>query len=162
MKSYIISVAAAAVISAVMNMLAPRGWAKYVGIVTGLAVAACIGTPILRLAGEDLFGGISLKTESAARDGAEILDEEIKKELAARVESDAKIRLKREFGADCEVEAVIVSDGRGVVKGIGELTVTGGHLDNAAFARLREVYGAERVNYAGYKKGNSENPKERE
>lgn len=38
MKAYIISIAVSTVISAVVTMITPEKWSKYVGIVTGLEI----------------------------------------------------------------------------------------------------------------------------
>lgn len=155
MKAYIISIAAAAVISAVVTILTPKGWTKYVGIVTGLVIVMCIGQPLLQLMNTDVFEGFKYAAEQTSESGTRALMDEIKKELTARVEEDAVQRLRSEFGAECEVSARIDVDDAGRIRGIEEMTVTGGNIDNAAIGRLREIYGVKKVNYGRIKKNTS-------
>ncbi|MGM9936958.1 MAG: stage III sporulation protein AF [Candidatus Ornithomonoglobus sp.] len=152
MKAYIISIAAASVISAVVTILTPKGWTKYVGIVTGLVVVMCIGQPLLQLMRTDVFEDFKYETERTSENGSQMLMEEIKKELTERIEEDAEQRLKNEFGAECEVSAVVSVDSAGKISGIEEMTVIGGNIDNAAIGRLRDIYGVKKVNYGGAEK----------
>ncbi len=152
MKAYIISIAAASVISAVVTILTPKGWTKYVGIVTGLVVVMCIGQPLLQLMRTDVFEGFRYETEQTSENGTRMLMDEIKKELTERLEKDAEQKLKEEFGAECDVSAVVSVDSAGKICGIEEMTVTGGNIDNAAIGRLRDIYGVKKVNYGGTEK----------
>lgn len=156
MKGYILSIAAAAVISAVMTMITPEKWSKYVGIITGLLVVVCIGQPLLKLVHSDMFEEIAYDTETHEDYGNEQLVNEIKGELCKRVEEDAKARLMKEFHADCEVKAEVSVNHNGQIEGINSLTIYGGNIDAAAIGRLREVYGAEEVRYGGDQKNLSE------
>lgn len=145
MRAYIISVASAAVLSAVINMLSPERWGKYIGVLTGLVVAAAIVRPVLSLVDGDILSDIQIKTDTAAEAGMDVFYSELRAEFEERVSGDIKERLLREFGTDCEVsvEARTADDGR--ILGIGSITVHGGHLDNAAAARLHDIYDAGEV-----------------
>ena len=145
MKGYIISVAGAAVLSAVINMLSPERWGKYIGVLTGLVVAATIVRPALCLVENDIFSNMQIKTDAVTEAGMDGFYSELRAE-------DIKERLLREFGTDCEVrvEARTAKDGR--ISGIGRITVNGGHLDNAAAARLYDIYDAEEVTINDHKK----------
>lgn len=149
MKGYIISIAVASVISAVITMLTPKGWEKYVGMVTGIVVVMCIGQPLLKLMRTDVFEGFRLETEYHADAGNELLREEIRKELTERVETDAEQRLLNEFGAVCSVSAVISANSAGQITGVEHMTIYGGNIDNAAIGRLRDVYGVKEVELGG-------------
>ncbi len=157
MKQYIISVAAAAVISAVMNMLAPAKWSKYISIVTGLCVAVCIGRPILALMHSDLLENIKLNSEYTKREGYSQLYAEVRRGLEERIEQDTAVRLKNEFGRECTAEAEISVNGSGQITGVNKITVYGEKIDAAAIGRLRDIYGAGEVVYGGYKK-NTQKP----
>lgn len=152
MRTYIISVAGAAVLSAVINMLSPERWGKYIGVLTGLVVAATIVRPILSLADKDFFSDIQIKTDVASETGMDVFYSELRAELENRVAGDIKERLLHEFGTDSEVsvEARAAKDGR--ISGIGRITVHGGRLDNAAAARLYDIYDAEEVIINEHKK----------
>lgn len=153
MKAYIISIAAAAVISAAVSIITPERWAKYVGIVTGLVIVLCIAQPVLNLLRTNVFEGIEIQTQELSTGGNELLFDEVKAELTARVEEDAAARLKTEFMLDCETEADIAVNENGEITGVKSITVYCKRgLDTAAAARLREVYGTAEVKYGGYNK----------
>ena len=145
MRTYIISVAAAAVISAMVNMIAPERWSKYVGMATGLVVVMCIAQPVFSLFHEDVFEGFSYAAEYGAGAGEEMLREEVKRGLCERVEEDAAARLKSEFGRECRVEAEIAVNENAEITGVESMVIYGDGLDAAARARMREVYGVSDV-----------------
>lgn len=152
MKAYIISIAVATVISAVVSMITPEKWSKYVSIVTGLVVTVCIAQPIISLVHADMFEGFSYKAEYSRSEGEKVLYSQIKEELEKRIADDAKQRLKTEFGKTCEAEAVVAMTENGEVAGVKTIFIYGDKIDAVAIGRLREVYGAEEVKYIGYKK----------
>lgn len=151
-KSYILSVAVTAVISSIISMLSPAKWSKYVGMITGLAVVICIGQPVFSLLNEDLFKNIQLQTEVIQTNGNDILNQEIKKELAKKVEEDIINRLKNEFALTVSVEADIAVNMAGEIEGIRKITVFGDKPDAAAVGRIRDIYGVREVVYGGNKK----------
>lgn len=152
MRVYIISIAAATIISAIISMLTPQRWEKYVGVVTGLAVTICIGQPIIRLIGSNSFEGTAFSTERHSTEGRLVFRNEVKKGLEERIESDAKARLKTEFAADCSVIAEAVVTDEGEVREIASIKISGDKIDAAAIGRLREIYGAAEVKYIGAEK----------
>jgi hypothetical protein len=151
-KSYILSVAVTAVISSIISMLSPAKWSKYVGMITGLAVVICIGQPVFSLLNEDLFKNIQLQTEVIQTNGNNILNQEIKKELAKKVEEDIINRLKNEFALTVSVEADIAVNMAGEIEGIRKITFFGDKPDAAAVGRIRDIYGVREVVYGGNKK----------
>lgn len=151
-KSYILSVAVTAVISSIISMLSPAKWSKYVGMITGLAVVICIGQPVFSLLNEDLFKNIQLQTEVIQTNGNDILNQEIKKELAKKVEEDIINRLKNEFALTVSVEADIAVNMAGEIEGVRKITVFGDKPDAAAVGRIRDIYGVREVVYGGNKK----------
>ena len=95
---------------------------------------------------------MQIKTDAVTEAGMDGFYSELRAELESRISGDIKERLLREFGTDCEVrvEARTAKDGR--ISGIGRITVNGGHLDNAAAARLYDIYDAEEVTINDHKK----------
>ncbi|MBQ3124885.1 MAG: stage III sporulation protein AF [Clostridia bacterium] len=152
MKAYIISIAVATVISAVVSMITPEKWSKYVSIVTGLVVTVCIAQPIISLVHADVFEGFSYKAEQSKNEGEKVLYGQIKTELEKRIANDAKKRLETEFGKKCEVYTAVEMTTKGEVAGVRTIQIYGEKIDAVAIGRLREVYGAEEVKYIGYKK----------
>ena len=149
MKDYIISIAAAAAISAAVNIISPARWEKYVGLATGLVIVMCIAGPIFSLTGSDIFEGFGYSAEVTAEGGEELLREEIRRELENRVAADTAQRLRDEFGRDCTAEVEAAVNGDGEIEGIGRIRVYGDKIDAAALGRLHEVYGAAEVTYEG-------------
>ena len=152
MKGYIISIAVSTVISAVVNMITPEKWSKYVGIVTGLVVTMCIAQPVISLMHADVFEGFSHNSPETSREGEKVLYAQIKSELEKRISEDITNRLKSEFGKTCEAETDVAITDKGEVSGVKSVVVYGDKIDAVAIGRLRDVYGAEEVKYIGPEK----------
>lgn len=152
MKAYIISIAVATVISAVVSMITPEKWSKYVSVVTGLVVTVCIAQPIMSLVHADVFEEFTYSAARNRSEGEKVLYEKIKTELEKRIADDAKQRLKTEFGKTCEAQAGVTMTENGEVAGVKIINIYGDKIDAVAIGRLREVYGAEEVKYIGHKK----------
>lgn len=145
MRAYIISVAGAAVLGAVINMLSPGKWSKYISIVTGLVIAVSIGSPLISLFSSDVLSALSFSSAPASAQGTDIFYRELKQEFERRIENDVKSRVAAEFGMDVTAEAEAAADERGQITGVKKITVYGGHPDSIVIGRLREVYGAAEV-----------------
>ena len=152
MGTYIISIAAATVLSAAISILTPEGWGKYVGIVTGLVVMICIARPIISITGANFFDGFQGMEIKMSERHNNIYYDEVKRELEARINDDAKKRLKTEFNKNCEVKSEVAVTEAGTVKGVLKMEISGDKPDAVAIGRIREVYGADEVNYVGVKK----------
>ena len=152
MRAYIISIAGAAVLGAVINMLSPDKWSKYISIVTGLVIAVSIGSPIISFFRSDVLSDLSFNTAPASTQGTDIFYRELRQEFERRIENDVKSRIASEFGMDITAEAEAATDGEGHITGIKKITVYGGHPDNIVIGRLREVYGAAEVKTIADKK----------
>ena len=152
MRTYIISVAAATVISAIVTMLSPQRWEKYVGVVTGLVVTVCIASPIISLTRPGIFEGWSESYSVQTTGGDTILREEIKKELEKRLSDDASARLKSEFGLNSHATVNVRLDKNNAVEGVGSIKIYGQKPDAVVIGRLYEVYSAGEVKYVGAEK----------
>lgn len=152
MKAYIISIAATTVISAVITMITPEKWSKYVSVVTGLVVMVCIAQPIVSLMRTDVFEIFSYNYEHDESEGEKVLYAQIKTELEKRICTDAISRIKSEFGKTCDVATEVLVKESGEVAGVKSILVYGDKIDTIVIGRLREVYGAEEVKYVGNKK----------
>lgn len=152
MKEYIISIAAASVISAVTEMIAPESMAKYIKIVTGLIVAVCIAQPVINITKSDILTDISYNTEKTADYGEKFLRNRVKNELESEIGADVQLRLKEEFNKDCTAKVDAAISENGEITGVGRILVYGEKIDFTAVGRLRELYGAEEVKYIGTEK----------
>lgn len=152
MGTYVIAIAVTTVLSAVINMLTPEKWSKYIGAVTGLAVTICIASPIISITKSDMFEEFTFTPQKTEAKGNEIYSQEVKKELEQRINEDAKKRIKSEFDADCSVTTEVrISDNFADAE-VLSMYITGDKIHAAVIGRLREVYGAENVKYVGDKK----------
>ena len=152
MHAYTISIAGAAVLGAVINMLSPDKWSKYISIVTGLVIAVSIGSPIISLFRSDVLSELSFNAAPSSTQGTDIFYRELKQEFERRIENDVKSRVASEFGMDVTAEAEAATDEKGQITGVKKITVYGGHPDNIVIGRLREVYGAAEVKTVADKK----------
>ncbi len=149
MGAYIIGIVGATVIASVISVLTPDKWDKYVGVVTGVVITLCIARPIISLVNEDIFVGISEVRQESVTEGAEIFAKEIKKEMQSKIAMDVKDRLKAEFGKECVARVEVSVSSQGEVLGVDLISVRGEKIDTVAKSRLREIYGAREVKYAG-------------
>lgn len=143
MKTYILTIISAAVLSAFAINLSPEKWKKYIQLVTGLVVIICILSPIKSIITEDIFGDMADIDYSIAEGVSQA--ELVKEELKSRVEDDAKKRLLEEFGINASVSVEISVNDSGEIEGVKKISVSGARLTAAAKARLCEVYGVSEV-----------------
>ena len=139
MRSYIIMVAAAAVLSAFCDILIPKGWQKYIGILTGAVLLTVLISPLITLRGGKLPELVLPEQEYIEYD----VNAEIKQELQKRVETDISERLMAEFGVDCRARVQITTQDENIT-GVGEIALDCAE-DGRISARLKEIYGCERV-----------------
>lgn len=149
MSEYIIGIVGATIIAAVISVLTPEKWDKYVGIVTGIVITLCIAKPVISLMDENVFaGGFEVRQESVT-EGQEIFANEIRKEMESRIALDVKERLKSEFGKNGVARVTVSVSPQGEFLGVEEILIRGDKVDAVAKSRLREIYGAQEVKYAG-------------
>ena len=152
MKTYIVSIAVSTVLCAVVNMLTPEKWSKYVSVVTGFVITICIAQPMISILNKDILDGVSYTVTTNTGEGEEVLYKEIKTQLESRIEEDAETRLRNEFSKECIVNANVNMAADGQVEGVSLITVSGDKIDAVVIGRLREVYVAEQVKYVGTEK----------
>lgn len=151
MKAYIISIAVSSVICAVINMITPENWSKYISVVTGLVITVCIAQPIISIISDDGIGEIEYTAKEHRTDGETVLYDEIKEELEKRINEDARQRLKTDFGRNCEVSSVVKMN-NGAVSGVKSINISGDKIDAVIIGKMREIYGADEVKYVGTEK----------
>lgn len=151
MKTYIISIAAATVISAIVTIITPKRWEKYVKVVTGLVVTICIAEPIIGIMKADVFDGFDYEIAEHEDMGESLFLGELRLELEDRLREDIKSRLKTEFNRECTAEVEVSVNGNRI-DAVKSILVYGDKIDAVVIGRLREVYGAREVRYVGTEK----------
>ena len=139
MKQYICTVAAVAIIAALSDILIPKNWQKYTGILTGSILLITLISPLLRLRGitppQMSFPEIEIREYSVS--------DEITTKLKLQVEEDIKSRIKSEFNISVDADInITVTDEK--ISGISEIYLYSKERPDIA-ERLREVYGCQNI-----------------
>lgn len=138
-------IAGGAVLSAFADIMAPNEWKKYMRIITGFILLAVIMSPAARIGVMDMFKG-SFPVEEAEYTPMPSL---VAEELEKNVENDARERIKREYGADCEIDATLSLNSEGLIDSVDTISVkTDSARRSAIQSRLYEVYGAKSVEFS--------------
>lgn len=142
MREYILSVATAAVISALSEVLIPKSWQKYAGLLTGALLLLTLIKPLMNIRGIDLPEFSVPEIAYSEYDTSEM----IKKELEANIERDIKERIKAEFKTLVNANVSIRTDEEGAIAGVHEIA-----LDTKKSpligARLQEIYAPDKITW---------------
>lgn len=152
MRAYIMSVAASCVISAIMNMITPEKWSKYVGVVTGLVLTAFIAQPVIKLMDIDISSDGGYKSAVVKNDAEEILRQEIKNGLEEKLCLDIEKRLKDEFSLSVDADVEVSVNESGEITGVDTVEIFGDRPDAVVKGRIYEVYAPQEVKYVGTEK----------
>ena len=93
MKAYIIKVALSAILAALSDVIAPKGWEKYINILTNSILLIVLISPVLSFKGIDFTVPEHENIEITKYD----INYEILNSLKTEIEEDIEIRLKEEF-----------------------------------------------------------------
>ncbi len=144
MKEYILTVAAAAVLSAIAAISVPKNWVGYIRLITGAVILCSIISPVMNIIG----GTIKFEPENGytyENYDEYTYNELIKEDLEKRIEEDIKARVRKEYGIDIAAEVEIEINENNEIEGVKKITVTDGHITEAVKNRLYEIYGAGEV-----------------
>ncbi len=141
MKAYILTVSAAAIMSAFADSLVPKKWQKFVSLFTGALLLITIIMPILKLRGIELS---SIRVPNSTNIEYDIQNE-VETKLKKRVEEDIENRIKDEFGKNISAEAELgIKDGK--IEGVKKIRLDA-KKDERITARLLEVYDCKSIEY---------------
>ncbi len=156
MKSYIITIIGATLLSSVGVMLTPENMRKYVSIITGFIIISAIVAPLSALRDIDIFSGLD-DISTNTQNYEEIYSASVLGALSARIEEDIKERLKDEFDYTGDVSVRILAENTNI-KSIAEIILHSHVSDNKIVPRLMEVYNVNEVVLNGkrYIKKNSQ------
>ena len=140
MKTYIITVIGAALLSAFAEIISPEKWRGYVKIITGLVVISCIIAPAAGIFQSGVFKGLdeSIVSVGENRDMQERL---VITELEKSINADIEKRMRDEYGISVSAECDLSFDKEGKLTGVKEIYIYGDKLTDGAKRRLSEVYG---------------------
>lgn len=140
MNEYIMTVATAAVIAAIVDLLSPKEWNKYIRIVIGFLILAIMFAPIATFQDSYIFS----PTASYDIDEAPFYDG-IYKELKKNIEADISARLLEEFSVEATVNVDIDVDEDYNIRGVRVIQITAVKNPKGMIERLREVYGCDKI-----------------
>lgn len=140
MKSYIIAIIGATLLSAAANILSPENWRKYVAAITGLVIIACIISPISAVMQNDIFDGFENVNEIIT-DGEDMQYELVKSELSKKINDDIEARLTKEFNLNVRAECDILVNDNDEIERVAYVRIYGDKLTERAKNRICEVYG---------------------
>lgn len=140
MKSYIITIIGATILSALASIISPEKWRGYVRIITGLVIISCIISPIVSLVHSDIFAGFDDSFEAVTQ-GEDMQRRIVTDELEKRINADIEERLRQEFNITVTADCDIAVNADGGVEGVREIRIYGDKLSERAINRLCEVYG---------------------
>ncbi len=143
MKSYIITIIGATLLSSVGVMLTPESMRKYVSIITGFIIISAIIAPLSALTDINIFSGlddISANTQNYTR----IYSASVSDAISQRIEKDIKERLKDEFDYTGNVSIKLLTED-GNIKSISEISLHSPVHDSKIIQRLMEVYNVNEV-----------------
>lgn len=153
MKSYLMSITGAVLISVFSNVILPEKWNKYIKVITGLIIISTIISP-LKISWDfeyDKQFKIPQNIEIDAKDYSLGL---IKQELKERVDEDIKKRLKEEFSKNIIADSDIGINLDGEITGVERIRISGDEISGTAVKRLQEIYAPKEVIVNGKKKNN--------
>ncbi len=147
MREYIILVAMASIISALVDILSPENWRRYIRIVTGFLILAVLISPVAKFKNIEIFNPEQSfqASEIPARD---LVVAELQKNVERDIEERILVEFKREATAIAELD--IDSEHR--IRGVKRIRLSLKKAPEGLRERLLEVYGCENIEF-----GTSEN-----
>ncbi len=140
MKSYIITIIGATLLSALSGILAPEKWRSYVQVITGLVIICCIVSPVTTIVKSDILSGFDSVGENI-ENNKNLQRDLVVEELKKRVDDDIAARMKKEFNLNVTAECEIRVNDEGAIEGVDNALIRGDKLTERARSRLCEVYG---------------------
>lgn len=144
MKAYLIRIVAAALSAAFSDLLVPKQWRKYTGMITGLFLLLILIGPVTDFQKLDFFSAYSMEEQDQAA-GGKIYGELLRREFSERIAEDVRERIRTEFSKDVSVEAELLLDDQGNLEKILSITIHGSRLPEKIRERISYVYDVEEV-----------------
>ncbi len=148
MKAYLIRIVAAALSAALSDVLVPKQWKKYTGMITGLFLLLVLIKPITDFQKTDFFSDYALEDREVSA-GNEIYADLLRREFSEKIANDVRDRVRLEFSRDVSVETELLLDDQGNLEKIYSITIRGNKLPEKIRERISYVYDVEEVILVG-------------
>ena len=142
MKTYIITIIGATILSSIGIMLTPEAMRKYVSIITGFIIISAIVKPLSALTNVDIFSGLNGEYV-ATQDYDRIYTNAVATTLENEISQDISTRIKNEFAEDVKAIAELETKDNEITK-ITKITLDK-MTDYKIIQRLMEVYNVDEV-----------------
>ena len=142
MREYILSVATAAIISALSEVLIPKNWQKYAGLLTGALLLLTLIKPLMS------FRGIALPEFTVPQIEYTEYDtsSKVRNTLEENIEGDIKDRLKTEFKTVANADVRVSLDDDDKITGVLEIALDIRESQKIS-ERLYEIYAPEKIRW---------------
>lgn len=145
MKSYIMQIIMCAIVAVFADILSPRGWGKYVAVVTGIIIFSVILTPVAKWKNIDVFSGLEETDNEYLEEGNEIYKDVLKKEFSKNISMDVQERIRQEFSKDAEVLTEIELSSEGDIEKIKRIEIKGKEITKDITERISYIYNVDEV-----------------
>lgn len=143
MNSYMITLISAAVLSALVTILSPEKWRKYINIISGIMIVSVIASPLLQYKEVRLFveeTGIS-DIDRYAQQVA------VAEELKNRVQEDVLERIYNELKIKINAEVIIDVNENKEICGVREIKIWTQTHQKKIEKILKEVYSPKKITF---------------
>ena len=148
MKSYLMRIIGAVIISIFSEITLPESWSKYTKIITGLIIITAIAAPFEKTFNLDFkrFFNTPQELDVNAQDFSITL---IKEELEKTVEKDINQRMLDEFNTQITSEVSVKTNEENKISGILSINLIG-DVNDLMVNRIKEIYAPEEVFINGF------------
>lgn len=148
MKSYLMRIIGAVLISIFTEIALPETWSKYTRIITGLIIITAIAAPLEKTFNLDFkkYFNTPQELEINAQDFSLTL---IKEELEQTVEKDINQRMSDEFNKHITSEVSVQTNEENKISGILSINLIG-DVNDLMVNRIKEIYAPEEVFINGF------------
>ena len=143
MKSYILKIVGAALLSAFSEYLVPKEWQKYIKLLSGFIIISVLISPFSSDFSASFLDDFEFDSTFVS-EGENLMHEKVRAELEARIKNDIIQRVSEEFSQTVDATATVKTNSKGEIENVERIELKGKKNDNIT-ERLKFVYGTEEV-----------------
>ena len=148
MRTYLMNLAGAIIVTAFSDVLLPDKWSKYVKIITGLIIISAIASPVKDKINFDI-SSFFLESGQLNQQGEEYSKKLVANELEKKINEDCELRILEEFNIDADVRCKIEVNEKNEIVGIEEINIIAQNVGKEVVSRINEVYAPKEVRING-------------
>ena len=148
MKTYLMRIMGAVLISVFTEFVLPKKWSKYTKIITGLIIITAITSPLEKTFNLD-FKKFFYTPEKLEINAEEYFVSLIKEELEKTVENDIKQRMSDEFKKEISADVSVSINEENKISGILSINLIG-DVSDTIIDRINEIYAPKEVLINGF------------